>query len=146
MKIHQSTTHAFLEFERHFAQLSEWEQGLVRVDKVLMFVRLINWKERMAIGIKLKDKDGANGLIEDWAKVKRVCRRHDAKRTGTMSATTQPTSGGRKWVTSDDRLPPKESLMRKGSEMHDKSQVDIEGEPKMETKARQTMDGMMWPI
>ena len=30
--------------------------------------------------------------------------------------------------------------MRKGSEMHDKSQVDIEGEPKTELKARQTMD------
>ena len=30
--------------------------------------------------------------------------------------------------------------MRKGSEMHDKSQVDIEGEPKTEPKARQTMD------
>ena len=84
----------------------------------------------MDIRIKLKDKDGANGLIEDWAEVKRVRRRDDEKRTGTMSATTQPTSGGRKWVTSDERLPPKASLMRKGSEMHDKSQVDIEGEPK----------------
>ena len=105
-----------------------------------MFVRSIDQKERMDIGIKLEDKDGANGLIEDWAKVKRVCRRHDEKRTGTMSATTQPTSGGRKWVTSDDRLPLKESLMWKGSEVHDKSQVDSEGEPKTEPKVRQTME------
>ena len=29
--------------------------------------------------------------------------------------------------------------MRKCSEMHDKSQVDIDGEPKTEPKARQTM-------
>ena len=139
-KTYQSATQAFLEFEHRFARLSDQEQRLVGEDKVLMFVRSIDRKERMDIGIKLEDKDGANGLIEDWAEVKRVCRRHDEKRTGTMSATTQPTSGGRKWVTSDERLPPKASLMRKGSEMHDKSQVDIEGEPKMETKARQTMD------
>ena len=49
MKIHQSTTQAFLEFERCFAQLSEREQRLVRVDNVLMFVRSIDQKERMAI-------------------------------------------------------------------------------------------------
>ena len=39
-------------------------------------------------------------------------------------------------MTSDERLPPKASLMRKGSEMHDKSQVDIEGEPKTKPKLR----------
>ena len=49
------------------------------VDKVLMFVRSIDRKERMAIGIKLEDKDGANGLTEDWAEVERVCERHDGK-------------------------------------------------------------------
>ena len=48
--------HAFVEFECCFAQLSEWDQGLVGVNKVLMFVRSINRKERMTIGIKLKIK------------------------------------------------------------------------------------------
>ena len=71
-----------------------------------MFVRSIDRKERMAIGIKLKDNDSANGLTEDWVEVKRVCRRHDEKRTRTLSTTTWPTSGGQKRVTSDDRLPP----------------------------------------
>ena len=51
------------------------------MDKVLMFVRSIDWKERLAIGIKLKDKDGGNGLTEDWAEVERVCGRHDGKLT-----------------------------------------------------------------
>ena len=73
-KTHQSATQAFLEFEHRFARLSEREQRLVGEDKVLMFVRSIDRKERMDIGIKLEDKDGANGLIEDWAEVKRVCR------------------------------------------------------------------------
>ena len=44
-------------------------------------------------------------------------------------------------MTSDDQLSPKEeSSIRKGSVVHDKSQVDIEGEPKTEPKSRQTID------
>ena len=85
---------------------------MVGVDKVLMFVRSIDQKERMTIEIKLEDKYGANGLIEDWAEVERVCRRHDEKWTRTLSTTTWPISGGQKRVTSDNGLPPKEeSLM-----------------------------------
>ena len=57
------------------------------------------------------------------------------KRTRTWS-----TNGGQQWVKSGHRLPPKESLMRKGSEMHEKSQVDIEGELKTEPKSRPTKD------
>ena len=50
-------------------------------------------------------------------------------------------NGGQQWVKSDDRLPPKEeSLMRKGSEMHGKSQVETEGELKTEPKSRPTKD------
>ena len=85
-KIHQTATQAFLEFERHFAQLSKREKRLVGVDKVLMLVRSIDRKERMAIGIKLEDKDNANGLTVDWAEVERLCRRHDGK------LTTEPNS------------------------------------------------------
>ena len=78
-KIHQSVTQAFLEFERRFSQLSEREQRLVGVDQVLMFVRLIDRKERKAMGIKIENNDGANGLIGDWDKVETTCRRHDEK-------------------------------------------------------------------
>ena len=77
---HQSATQAFLEFEHRFARLLERER-LVGEDKLLMFVRSIDRKERMDIGIKLEDDDGANGLTEDWAKVERVCGRHDGKLT-----------------------------------------------------------------
>ena len=59
-KIHQSATQAFLEFEDRFAQLSEREQGLVGMDKVLMFIRSIDRKKRMAIRIKLEDGDCEN--------------------------------------------------------------------------------------
>ena len=86
---HQSATQAFLEFEHRFARLSEREQRLVGEDKVLMFVRSIDRKERMDIGIKLEDDDGANGLTEDWAEVERVCRGYDQRKTRISSTTTR---------------------------------------------------------
>ena len=55
MKTHQSAMHAFVEFECHFAQLSERDQGLVGVAKVLMFVKSIDRKERKTIGVQLED-------------------------------------------------------------------------------------------
>ena len=50
-------------------------------------------------------------------------------------------SDGQKMVTSNDRIPPKEeSSMWKGSVVYDKSQVEVEGEPKTEPKSRKTKD------
>ena len=60
----------------------EREQRLVGADKVLLFVRSIDRAERLAIGIELKEDDGANGLTEDWSKVGRVCQRMDEERAG----------------------------------------------------------------
>ena len=62
-KNHQGATQAFLDFEHRFSQLSEREQRLVGVDKVLMFVKSVDRRETMAIGLKLEDDDGANGLM-----------------------------------------------------------------------------------
>ena len=72
-KTDQGATQAFLDFECQFYQLSEWEQRLVGVDKVLLFVKSIDQRERMSIVLKLEEDDGANGLIEDWSKVESVC-------------------------------------------------------------------------
>ena len=36
-----------------------------------MFVKSIDLKERKAIGSRLEDDDGANGLTENWAYVER---------------------------------------------------------------------------
>ena len=49
------------------------------VDKVLLFLKSVNEKGRMAILSELKDDEGANGLTEDWNEVERVCRRHEEK-------------------------------------------------------------------
>ena len=42
VKTHQSAMQAFQEFEHHFAQLSEREQQLVGLDKVLFFLKSID--------------------------------------------------------------------------------------------------------
>ena len=68
-KTHQGATQAFVDFERRFSQLLDREQRLVAVDKVLLFVKSIDRRERMAIGLKLEEDDGTNGLIEDWRKL-----------------------------------------------------------------------------
>ena len=94
-KTHRSATQSFLEFEHRFAQLSKREQRSMGVDKVLLFVRSIDRKERMDIGIELEDDDGENGLTEDWAEVERVCRRHDERKMRISSTTTWPMKDGR---------------------------------------------------
>ena len=52
-KTHQSATHAFQVFKRHFAQPLDPDQRLVGVDKMLMFLKSIYWDERMKLGILL---------------------------------------------------------------------------------------------
>ena len=53
-KTHQSATQAFLEFKHRFARLSEREQRLVGMDKVLMFVRLSDKKKGWTSGSNSK--------------------------------------------------------------------------------------------
>ena len=84
-KTHQSAMHAFIEFECRFAQLSERGQGLVGANKVLMFVKSIDRKQRKAIGVQLEDDDGVNDITKNWDEVKRVCQRHDKRRIGILS-------------------------------------------------------------
>mgnify|MGYP000022839779 CR=1 FL=1 len=69
----------FREFEHHFSQLSNRDRRSVGADKVLLFLKSVNEKGRMAILSELKDDEGANGLTEDWNEVERVCRRHEEK-------------------------------------------------------------------
>ena len=71
-KTHSGVTKAFQEFGRRFAGLSEQEKRPVGADKVLLFVRSIDHTEREVIGIELEEDDRANGLTEDWLKVRRV--------------------------------------------------------------------------
>ena len=111
MKTHQSAMDAFLEFECRFAQLTGLDQRLVGVDKVLLFVKSIDRRERNAIGIHLEDDDGANGLTENWAEVERVCRRHDKRKMGLLSTTSRPMRDDKKELRCSNAPPPKEESL-----------------------------------
>ena len=116
-KAPRSAMEAFREFDHRFSQLSDRDQESVGADKVLLFLKSVNEKGRMAILPDLEDDEGAYGLTEDWSEVEWVCRQHDARR----SATTRPASGGEERAASDYALPPEESSTQTGSE-----ELDIE--------------------
>ena len=112
MKTHQSAMDAFVEFECRFAHLTELDRRLVEVDKVLLFVKSIDRRERNAIGIHLEDDDGANGLTENWAEVERVCRRHDKRKMGLLLTTSRPMRDDKKEVRCGNAPPPKEESLK----------------------------------
>ena len=152
MKTHQSAMDAFLEFECRFAQLTGLDQRLVGVDKVLLFVKSIDRRERNAIGILLEDDDGANGLTENWAEVERVCRRHDKRKMGLLSTMSRSLRDDKKELRCGNTPPQKEkSLKMEGSTVLDIKtlireayenltlQVDAEEKLEMESKLRQIL-------
>ena len=99
---------AFREFDHQFSQLSDRDQELVGAVKVLLFLKSVNEKGRMAIFPDLEDDEGAYGLTEDWNEVEWACHQHDERR----SATTRPASGGEERAVSDYALPLEESSTR----------------------------------
>ena len=103
-KTYRGATKAFREVERCFARLPEREQRLVGADKVLLFVRSIDWVEREAIEIELEEDDGENGLIEDWSKVRKVCQRLYDERAGKA-----------RWKACDGRKRVSSKQSRRGS-------------------------------
>ena len=118
-------------------------------NKVLMFVKSVDRKERKAIGIHLEDDDGANGLTENWAEVERVCQRHDKRKMGLLSTTSRPMTDDKKELRCANAPPPKEeSLKMEGLTVLDiedlireayenlKVQVDVEEKLEMESKPR----------
>ena len=85
------------EFEHRLPQLSNQDRRSVGVDKVILFLKSVNEKGRMAILSELEDDEGEYGLTEDWNEVERVCRRHEEMR----SSATLPVSGSKRRMVSD---------------------------------------------
>ena len=152
MKTHHSAMHAFIEFECLFAQLMKLDRRLMGVDNVFLFVNSIDRKERKAIGIHLEDDDGGNGVIENWAEVERVCRRHDKRKMGLLSTMSRSLRDDKKELRCGNTPPQKEkSLKMEGSTVLDIKtlireayenltlQVDAEEKLEMESKLRQIL-------
>jgi hypothetical protein len=65
------------EFEERFARLSALDRTVLDTSRVLLFVKLVDARDREKIGLLLETDDG---LTADWAVVKRVCARFDKRR------------------------------------------------------------------
>ena len=50
----------------NFSQCSEWDQILVGVNKVLMFLEFVDHDKRMKLGFLLEHDINDNGLNENW--------------------------------------------------------------------------------
>ena len=56
-KRHMSMTVELSTLEHGFQTTQKGDQGLVRVNKLFLFLKIINWEEWMKLGILLEDDD-----------------------------------------------------------------------------------------
>jgi hypothetical protein len=62
-------------YDRMYDRLPSADQRLLNGDKVMLFLKVVDAKDRRELGSLLKDETQPNGLMEDWATVKRACNR-----------------------------------------------------------------------
>ena len=64
------------EFEERFARLLMLDRTILDTSRVLLFVKSVDARDREQVGLLLETDDG---LMTDWAVVKRVCGRFDKR-------------------------------------------------------------------
>ena len=62
-----------------FNRLPATNQVLLEEDKTLYFLKVVDMKDRRELGTLLEDDTQVNGLVADWAAVKRVCNKIDRR-------------------------------------------------------------------
>ena len=65
------------EFEQRFDRLPALDKTILDSNKVLLFIKSVDEKDRRDLGLLLENDEG---LISDWAAVKRACGRFDKRR------------------------------------------------------------------
>ena len=91
----RNTTTLLQEFEKRFARLSTLDRAVLDTSKVLLFLKAVDVRDREKVGLLLEDDDG---LITDWAAVKRVCSRFDKRREWTAEGSSSDQSFPRREV------------------------------------------------
>ena len=62
------------DFEERFARLSALEKTILDTNRVLLFIKAVDVRDRERVGLLLETDEG---LTTDWAVVKRFCSRFD---------------------------------------------------------------------
>jgi hypothetical protein len=68
---------AYAEFDQLYNQLPSADQHLLDGDKVLLFLKAVDVKDRLELGNLLEDETQTNGLVSDWTLVKKTCNHLD---------------------------------------------------------------------
>ena len=76
-----SVSGVYAEYDRMYDRLPSADQRLLDGDKVLLFFKAVDTKDRRELGSLLEDESQPNGLVTNWAVVKRACNRLDKRRT-----------------------------------------------------------------
>ena len=66
----------FSAFESRFGRLSARDQSILIPDKVIMFLRAVNVRDRKVLGVLLEDTTTKSGLTETWESVRDIVARY----------------------------------------------------------------------
>ena len=70
----------YAEFDQKYNRLPSLDQRVLDGDKVLLFLKAVDAKDRRELGNFLEDETQPSGLVADWAAVKKACSRLDKRR------------------------------------------------------------------
>jgi hypothetical protein len=70
----------FAEFDRMYDRHPGADQQLLDGDKVILFLKAVEAKDRCELGNLLEEETQLNGLVADWTTVKKACNRLDKHR------------------------------------------------------------------
>mgnify|MGYP000170286128 FL=1 len=118
-----SASRVFDEFDQMFDRLPTKDQVLLEEDKSLYFLKAVDMKDRRELGILLEDDTQANGLVADWAAVKRACNKIDRRRQWLDGIDLVRTSVG-KTNPSKEVETPNESILHKKKALYVKPMLE----------------------
>jgi hypothetical protein len=114
-----SVSEVYTEYYRMYDRLPSTDQRLLDGEKVLLFLKAVDAKDRRELGSLLEDEKQPNGLVADWATVKRACNRLDKRRQWLDDAdaeSAQPQSWKKKVPTTSEPSKPTNDFDKKAME------------------------------
>jgi hypothetical protein len=86
----------YAEFDQKYNRLPSADQRILDGDKVLLFLKAVDTKDRRELGSHLEDETQPNGLVADWAAVKKACSRLDKHQQWLEEADVESTQSWRR--------------------------------------------------
>ena len=68
------------EFESRFNRLSTRDQTVLQAEKVIMFLRAMDMRDRKDLGVLMETTTTDSGLVETWTEVKKIVARYNKRK------------------------------------------------------------------